>query len=142
MDEFVDVIRSSIKLQNVKVGWFKTYENCVTGVDLVNWIIKTLGYKTEEAVDTLEKLLEKGVFYNVEGHTAFENSDKALYKFQADRTDIGANMVWPWTSEYHKPMQVSADLLTKIMGVYKVLLHESEDGKCKKFIITFSIYCI
>ena len=143
MDEFVDVIRSSIKLQNVKVGWFKTYENCVTGADLVNWIVKTLGYKAEDAADALEKLMEKGVFYNVEGHTAFENSDKALYKFQADRTDIAANMVWPWTQEYHKPLQVSADLLTKIMGVYRVLLKESEDGKRKLFLKTpRSLYCI
>ncbi len=125
----MNAIRSGIKLQNVKVGWFKTYENCVTGSDLVNWMVKSLGYKADEAGDTFEKLIEKGVLYNVEGHTTFENSDKALYKFQADRTDIAANMVWPWTQEYHKPMQVSTDLLTKILAVYRSLLHESEEGK-------------
>ena len=129
LDEFVDVLRSGVKLQNVKVGWFKTYENCVAGSELANWMVKNLGYNIDAAVHELEKLVEKDVLYNVEGHKTFENSDKALYKFQADRTDIAANMVWPWTQEYHKPLQVSIDLLTKIIGVYKVLLRESEDGK-------------
>ncbi len=129
LDEFVDVLRSGVKLQNVKVGWFKTYENCVAGNELANWMVKNLGYNIDAAIHELEKLVEKEVLYNVEGHKTFENSDKALYKFQADRTDIAANMVWPWTQEYHKPLQVSTDLLTKIMGLYTVLLKESEDGK-------------
>jgi hypothetical protein len=125
----VDIIRSSIKLQNIKIGWFKTHENCVRGSELVSWIVKELKFKVDDAVDTFGVLLEKGVIYNVDGHTSFENSDGALYKFQADRTDIAANMVWPWVKEYHKPLQVSVELLTKLVSVYKVLLKESEEGK-------------
>eukprot|EP00831_Metopus_contortus_P051134 TRINITY_DN42945_c0_g1_i1.p1 TRINITY_DN42945_c0_g1~~TRINITY_DN42945_c0_g1_i1.p1 ORF type:complete len:279 (+),score=39.21 TRINITY_DN42945_c0_g1_i1:424-1260(+) len=38
-------------------------------------------------------------------------------------------MVWPWNHEYHKPLQVSADLLNKIISVYQDVLQESEEGK-------------
>jgi len=129
LDEFVDMLRRGIKLQTVKSGWFKTYENCVPGTELVNWMIKNLGHTPESACHEFEKLMEKGVIYHVDGHVTFENSDKAFYKFQADRTDIAANMVWPWTSDYRKPLSVSIELLNKIIGIYKVLLKESEDGK-------------
>lgn len=130
MDEIVDMIRSNVKPQNFKVGWFKTYENCVPGSEIVNWAVKNLNHSVDQAIDFYDKMLEKGILNSVDGHATFQNSDKAYYRFQADRSDIAANMVWPWTQEFHKPLQVSADLLAKILGVYKVLLKETEDGKC------------
>lgn len=118
----------------MKVGWFKTYENCVRGSDLVNWAVKELSYKVGTAVDFYEKLLEKGILNSVDGQTSFQNSEKALYRFQADRTDIAANMVWPWTQEFHKPLQVSADLLTKMITVFKAINKETEEGKSIIFV--------
>lgn len=118
-------------MQNIKVGWFKTYENCVTGSDLVNWMVKELSYKVDTAVDFYDILLEKGILYNIDGQDSFHDSETALYRFQADRTDIAANIVWPWTREFHKPLQVSAELLGKIITVFKAILQESEDGKGK-----------
>lgn len=129
LDETVSLLRSNIKLQNVKVGWFKSYENCVTGSELVGCILKFLGGDTKNAIDTVEKLIEKGVLYNVDGTNKFVNSDKALYKFQMDREDIAANMVWPWVQEYRKPLLVSAELLSKIINIYKDVLKESDEGK-------------
>lgn len=129
LDETVNLLRNNIKLQNVKVGWFKTYENCVTGSELVSCVLKFLGGGTKNATDNIEKLMEKGVLYNVDGNTKFVNSDKALYKFQMDREDIAANMVWPWVQEYRKPLLVSAELLTKVINIYKDLLKESDEGK-------------
>ena len=129
LDEFINTLRSNVKLQEVKASWFKTYENCVAGSELVNYFIRTLGYETDGAIDTIEKLLEKGVIYNVDGSSNFVKSDKAFYRFQVDRDDIAANLVWPWTQDYHKPVQVSADLLKKIMKVYEELLKESDEGK-------------
>lgn len=129
LDETVTIIRNNVKLQNVKVGWFKTYENCVTGNDLVSYMLKFIGGNTKTAIESLERLMEKGVLYNVDGSNKFVNSDKALYKFQMDREDIAANMVWPWVQDYRKPLLVSVELLTKAISIYQDLLKESDEGK-------------
>jgi len=129
LDETVHLLRSNIKLQNVKSGWFKAHENCVPGSELVNVIQRLFGVEARNAIESLERLIDKGVLYNVDGGTKFINSDKALYKFQMDREDIGANMIWPWMQEYRKPLLVSAELLTKVINIYKDLLKESDEGK-------------
>jgi NIMA (never in mitosis gene a)-related kinase len=129
LDETVHLLRSNIKLQNIKVGWFKTHENCVPGSELVSAIQRLFGVDTRNAIESLERFIDKGVLFNVDGSTKLVNSDKALYRFQMDREDIAANMVWPWMQEYRKPLLVSAELLTKIINIYKDLLKESDEGK-------------
>lgn len=109
---------------------------------MVSWVVKKLEFKVDEAVETFDKLLEKGVLYHVDGHTSFENSDGALYKFQADRTDIAANLVYSWAKEFRKPMQVSVELLNKLIGVYKEVVKESEEGKCKLQDISDSVHSL
>jgi hypothetical protein len=38
-------------------------------------------------------MLEKNLIHEVNGKQFFEGSEKSIYRFQFDRTDIAANMV-------------------------------------------------
>lgn len=71
-------IKSNVKPQNIT----KTYENCVKGCDLVNWIIKEQSYTVPKAIEFYKNLLEKGILKSVDGGTSFQNSETALYYFQ------------------------------------------------------------
>eukprot|EP00826_Nyctotherus_ovalis_P064130 TRINITY_DN9401_c0_g1_i7.p1 TRINITY_DN9401_c0_g1~~TRINITY_DN9401_c0_g1_i7.p1 ORF type:complete len:592 (+),score=140.02 TRINITY_DN9401_c0_g1_i7:92-1867(+) len=127
LEAMVNLLRRSVKPKSVKIGWFKSSDNCVSGSELVEGALKFLG-ESKNVVEMLENFFDKGVLYSVNGETNFINSDTVLYKFQMDRENIAANMAWPWVKQHSKPLIVSARLLIRILNIYKKLLKESKQG--------------
>ena len=130
IDELAKIIRDDIELRNVKIGWFKRCEKCVSGADLIDWIENFYDLGGNEAEEMCQKLLESNQLLSVKPNKFnFENAEEAYYQFQADLKDAAANVASVFRGEPRNPLVVSIDLNQKINEVFCRAIEEDEEGE-------------
>lgn len=71
-------------------------------------------------------MIEKDVIANVDGKQIFNLNE--VYRLYMDREDIADNLVRRWSSEVHDPLDVSSNLVMKIIEVFQEAVVTDEDG--------------
>ena len=121
-------IRKTIDYKKIKIG-FLTHENkCFSGEDLQNWILTNIPKADDKLVETISQdLIQNSLIYCVSDKNESSVIESKYYKFQADSTNISANMIQICTQEQENPISLSVDLV-KLMNIVLVEFNEKNDS--------------
>eukprot|EP00826_Nyctotherus_ovalis_P048220 TRINITY_DN5652_c0_g5_i1.p1 TRINITY_DN5652_c0_g5~~TRINITY_DN5652_c0_g5_i1.p1 ORF type:complete len:528 (+),score=116.22 TRINITY_DN5652_c0_g5_i1:721-2304(+) len=128
-DKVLVELKKNVKLQDAKVEWTRIYKDCVTGSELMSCALKSMGGNAVGVINTLQKLMNKGLFHSVDGTTKFANSDNALYKFEKDEEGKEISKVISLRNKSRDPLSVSAELLAKAISIYNYLSKDTDEEK-------------
>ena len=116
LEEWADLMRNDIKIQDYKNGWFGKHLRCAAGADIYGWILDHIEMNEDKARKICQKMIEKEIIQNVDNNPVFSPHD--IYRLYMDREDIADNLVRRWNSEVRHPLEVSANLVQKIIEVF------------------------
>ena len=128
--DYCEILRKNISLKDYKIGWFQSEKGCAKGADLVEYLVEKQEFNTENAIDMLQAMVDKNLIYEVSKNPNFSNSDRAFYKFHADRQDLPVNMINNIFTGYpRKPIEVSIDLLEAMDSVLSKIKSKNENNE-------------
>ena len=130
MEDLAETIRNSIELKTVAMGFFSKEENVITGEDFVNWFKKELNVSNlDEIAKAVNGMMEQELLHSPSGAKSFQNSSKALYRFQMDEPGSAANMLKVYKDQTRNPLQCTVDLVTKMNTLIKEIRVEVTPGE-------------
>ena len=94
LEEWADLMRNDIKIQDYKNGWFGKHQRCCLGMDIYSWILDHVESNEEKAKYICQKMIEKEVIQNVDQKQIFNLNE--IYRLYMDREDIADNLVRRW----------------------------------------------
>ena len=109
LGEWAELIRSDVKAQDYKIGWFGKSMRVVYGGDIYRWILEHVESNEKKARQICQKMLEKEIIQNVDGRIDFHTVD--LYRLYMDREDIADNMFRRWKDQVRGALEVSINLV-------------------------------
>lgn len=118
LGDWAELIRSDVKIQEYKNGWFGRQIRCVYGGDIYRWIKEHVEANDKKAQYICQKMLEKGIIMSIESKIEFTTID--LYQMHMDRDDIADNMLRRWKDSVRGALEVSANLVPLIEQVYEI----------------------
>lgn len=128
LEDWADLIRNDIRIQDYKNGWFGKHHRCAVGGDIQAWIMEHVETNDQKAKQICQKMLEKEIIQNIEGKQLFNTNE--LYRMYMDRDDVADNLTRKWKGEARNALLVSTQLVAKIGEVYQEAFIE-EDGEKK-----------
>jgi hypothetical protein len=66
LGEWAELIRSDVKVQEYKNGWFGRHIRCVYGGDIYRWIKEHVESNEKRAKQICQKMLEKEIITSIE----------------------------------------------------------------------------
>ena len=130
MEDLADTIRNSIELKTVNVGFFSKEEYVVTGEDIANWFKKELNVTNLEEIEkVVAGMIEQDLLHSPSGTKAFQNTSKALYRFQVDEPGSAVNMLKIYKGPAKDPMQLTTDLISRANDLLKEVRVEVTPGE-------------
>lgn len=84
LDVLAHLIRSDVRIQENKGGWFSDIEKCASGLDIVNWVKNHAEQVDKKAIELCQKMLDLKVITRIDGNLYFEGSPQCLFKFYED----------------------------------------------------------
>lgn len=94
LEEWAEIMRSTIRIQDYKTGWFAKHTRCCMGGDIYEWLLDKAEPDQKKARVICQKMLEMGLITSVENKLYFSMND--LYKFYFDSDNIADNLIRKW----------------------------------------------
>lgn len=127
LEDWADVMRSEIQVQDISNGWLSKHMRCAKGSCIFHWIQDHIEPDQKQAGIICQKMLEKNLIGGIEDKSGRIFNINNLYRFYMDRDDIANNQVKRWTTEPGPALSVSINLVDLITEVYQHAFNESMD---------------
>ena len=117
-------MRCELKVQDFKAGWFTVHKRCITGKEILQWIVNKTENDYVKACNICQKMSDLKIIDHIEGKKAFDQNE--IYRFYFDKDGIGENEMRKWKGKAGNPVEISIGLLARIDEVYQQALAEEE----------------
>jgi hypothetical protein len=125
LEEFAELIRNDIHIQDYKNGWFAKHLRCAQGRDIYRWILEHVESNERRAKSICQIMLDKELIQSVDGNPEFETV--GLFRMYMDREDLPDNMVRRFKDKPREALKVSQSLVQKAEDLFAQAIKE-EDG--------------
>lgn len=110
MEEWAEIIRSEIKVQDFQNGWLSTHKRCCMGEQIYDLVTRLILPDAKRARGFCQTMIDQKIIENVEGNAVFNPND--IYRFYFDSDTVAENMFRTcWKAEPGEPLSVSIALV-------------------------------